>query len=103
MIWCSYVDIIQTVMILNTCKVDCLFRIIVDETLCMMQHVAFHKLKDAGAVASSLAASIYGLDILAEDIQVFILSIYLSISSPCILMLHQLPILCSSIRMTLTM
>lgn len=42
-----------------------------------MQHVAFHKLKDAGAVASSMAASIYGLDVLAEDIQVFILSIYL--------------------------
>lgn len=44
---------------------------IVDETLDIMQHVAYHKLKDAGAVASSVAASIYGLNILAEDIQVF--------------------------------
>lgn len=43
---------------------------IVDETLDILQHVAFHNLKDAGAVASSLAASIYGLNILAEDIQV---------------------------------
>ena len=43
---------------------------IVDETLDIVQHVAFHKLKDAGAVASSVAASIYGLNILAEDIQV---------------------------------
>lgn len=50
---------------------DCWFRMIVDETLDIVQHVAFHKLKDAGAVASSVAASIYGLNILAEDIQVF--------------------------------
>ncbi|KAE8691762.1 Arogenate dehydratase/prephenate dehydratase 2 [Hibiscus syriacus] len=34
-----------------------------------LQHVAFEKLKDTGAVASSKAAKIYGLNILAEDIQ----------------------------------
>lgn len=54
----------------NCHHLDCLFRMIVDETLDIVQHVAFHKLKDAGAVASSVAASIYGLNILAEDIQV---------------------------------
>lgn len=37
-----------------------------------MQYVAFQKLSDTGAVASSLAAKIYGLNILAEDIQVLI-------------------------------
>jgi len=32
--------------------------------------VAFNKLEDAGAVASAAAARIYGLNILARDIQV---------------------------------
>ncbi|KAL5169482.1 Arogenate dehydratase/prephenate dehydratase 2, chloroplastic [Glycine soja] len=32
-------------------------------------HVAYHKLQDAGAVASSAAAKIYGLNILDQDIQ----------------------------------
>ncbi|XP_022944730.1 arogenate dehydratase/prephenate dehydratase 2, chloroplastic-like [Cucurbita moschata] len=46
-----------------------LVREAVDDTAGAAKHVAFHNLKDAGAVASSLAASIYGLNILAEDIQ----------------------------------
>ncbi|XP_011657212.1 arogenate dehydratase/prephenate dehydratase 2, chloroplastic isoform X1 [Cucumis sativus] len=46
-----------------------LVREAVDDTAGAAKHVAFHKLKDAGAVASSVAASIYGLNILAEDIQ----------------------------------
>ncbi|KAG5566800.1 hypothetical protein RHGRI_002368 [Rhododendron griersonianum] len=41
----------------------------VDDTAGAAKFVAFHKLKDAGAVASSDAARIYGLDILAQDIQ----------------------------------
>ncbi|XAR59795.1 Arogenate dehydratase [Bertholletia excelsa] len=41
----------------------------VDDTAGAAKLVAFHKLKDAGAVASSAAARIYGLNILAEDIQ----------------------------------
>jgi len=40
--------------------------------MCSMQFIASNKLQDAGAVASSLAAKIYDLDILARDIQVFI-------------------------------
>ncbi|XP_022875091.1 arogenate dehydratase/prephenate dehydratase 2, chloroplastic-like [Olea europaea var. sylvestris] len=46
-----------------------LVREAVDDTAGAAKHVAFHKLKDAGAVASKIAASIYGLNILAEDIQ----------------------------------
>ncbi|KAE8705762.1 Arogenate dehydratase/prephenate dehydratase 2 [Hibiscus syriacus] len=41
----------------------------VDDTALAAKHVAFEKLKDTGAVASSKAAKIYGLNILAEDIQ----------------------------------
>ncbi|KAK4741838.1 hypothetical protein SAY87_025426 [Trapa incisa] len=41
----------------------------VDDTAGAAQHVAFHKLKDTGAVASTTAAKIYNLNILAEDIQ----------------------------------
>uniref|UniRef100_A0A5B7BKX2 Arogenate dehydratase n=1 Tax=Davidia involucrata TaxID=16924 RepID=A0A5B7BKX2_DAVIN len=41
----------------------------VDDTAGAAKLVAFQKLKDAGAVASSAAARIYGLNILAEDIQ----------------------------------
>ncbi|XP_072997038.1 arogenate dehydratase 2-like isoform X3 [Typha latifolia] len=41
----------------------------VDDTAGAAQFVALHKLQDAGAVASSLASEIYGLDILAHDIQ----------------------------------
>ncbi|CAA3009618.1 arogenate dehydratase/prephenate dehydratase 2, chloroplastic-like isoform X2 [Olea europaea var. sylvestris] len=46
-----------------------LVREAVDDTAGAAKHVAFHKLKDAGAVASKAAARIYGLNILAEDIQ----------------------------------
>lgn len=46
-----------------------LVREAVDDTAGAAKHVAFHKLKDAGAVASKISASIYGLNILAEDIQ----------------------------------
>ncbi|XVF69372.1 hypothetical protein PTKIN_Ptkin11bG0076100 [Pterospermum kingtungense] len=41
----------------------------VDDTALAAKYVAFQKLKDTGAVASSSAAKIYGLNILAEDIQ----------------------------------
>ncbi|XP_010920935.1 arogenate dehydratase/prephenate dehydratase 2, chloroplastic isoform X1 [Elaeis guineensis] len=41
----------------------------VDDTAGAAKFVAVQKLQDAGAVASSLAAEIYGLDILAQDIQ----------------------------------
>ncbi|URE13781.1 Arogenate dehydratase prephenate dehydratase 2 [Musa troglodytarum] len=41
----------------------------VDDTAGAAKFIATHKLQDAGAVASSLAAEIYGLDILALDIQ----------------------------------
>lgn len=41
----------------------------VDDTAGAAKHVALHKLKDTGAVASSVAGKIYGLNILAEDIQ----------------------------------
>ncbi|XP_059660638.1 arogenate dehydratase 2-like isoform X2 [Cornus florida] len=41
----------------------------VDDTAGAAKFVAFHKLKDSGAVASSDAARIYGLNILAQDIQ----------------------------------
>nr|BAH10646.1 Prephenate dehydratase [Hevea brasiliensis] len=46
-----------------------LVREAVDDTAGAAKHVALHKLKDTGAVASSVAAKIYGLNILAEDIQ----------------------------------
>uniref|UniRef100_A0A0C9QND5 Arogenate dehydratase n=1 Tax=Wollemia nobilis TaxID=56998 RepID=A0A0C9QND5_9CONI len=41
----------------------------VDDTAGAAQFVALHKLRDTGAVASARAAEIYGLDILAKDIQ----------------------------------
>lgn len=41
----------------------------VDDTAGAANFIATRKLQDAGAVASSLAAEIYGLDILARDIQ----------------------------------
>nr|KJB35606.1 hypothetical protein B456_006G121300 [Gossypium raimondii]KJB35607.1 hypothetical protein B456_006G121300 [Gossypium raimondii]KJB35609.1 hypothetical protein B456_006G121300 [Gossypium raimondii] len=40
-----------------------------DDTALAAKYVAFNKLKDTGAVASSSAAKIYGLNILAEDVQ----------------------------------
>ncbi|KAI4322219.1 hypothetical protein L6164_021931 [Bauhinia variegata] len=46
-----------------------LVREAVDDTAGAAKHVALHKLEDAGAVASSGAAEIYGLNILAQDIQ----------------------------------
>ncbi|KAJ4834951.1 hypothetical protein Tsubulata_050112 [Turnera subulata] len=46
-----------------------LVREAVDDTAGAAKHVALHKLQDTGAVASSAAAAIYGLNILAEDIQ----------------------------------
>ncbi|KAK9998445.1 hypothetical protein SO802_018048 [Lithocarpus litseifolius] len=46
-----------------------LVREAVDDTAGAAKHVAFHKLNDTGAVASSTAAMIYGLNILAQDIQ----------------------------------
>ncbi|CAL1357715.1 unnamed protein product [Linum trigynum] len=46
-----------------------LVREAVDDTAGAAKHVALEKLEDTGAVASSAAAEIYGLDILAEDIQ----------------------------------
>ncbi|KAM1148966.1 hypothetical protein ACFX14_029497 [Malus domestica] len=46
-----------------------LVREAMDDTAGAAKHVAFHKLKDTGAVASSTAAVIYGLQILAQDIQ----------------------------------
>ncbi|RDY08224.1 Arogenate dehydratase/prephenate dehydratase 2, chloroplastic, partial [Mucuna pruriens] len=46
-----------------------LVREAVDDTAGAAKHVSFYKLQDAGAVASSAAAKIYGLNILAEDIQ----------------------------------
>ncbi|KAL2938222.1 Arogenate dehydratase/prephenate dehydratase 2 chloroplastic [Bienertia sinuspersici] len=41
----------------------------VDDTAGAAKFVAFNNFKEAGAVASAAAARIYGLDILAEDIQ----------------------------------
>ncbi|AES88700.1 putative hydro-lyase [Medicago truncatula] len=46
-----------------------LVREAVDDTAGAAKHVAHKKLQDAGAVASSAAAEIYGLSILAQDIQ----------------------------------
>ncbi|XP_021809170.1 arogenate dehydratase/prephenate dehydratase 2, chloroplastic [Prunus avium] len=46
-----------------------LVREAVDDTAGAAKHVALHKLKDTGAVAGSAAADIYGLTILAQDIQ----------------------------------
>lgn len=46
-----------------------LVREAVDDTAGAAKHVSFEQLKDVGAVASSSAAAIYGLNILAEDIQ----------------------------------
>ncbi|KAI6669346.1 hypothetical protein NL676_004231 [Syzygium grande] len=41
----------------------------VDDTAGAAKHIAFHNVKDAGAVASTTAAKIYDLNILAKDIQ----------------------------------
>ncbi|XP_051213316.2 arogenate dehydratase 2-like isoform X2 [Lolium perenne] len=41
----------------------------VDDTAGAAKYIAEQKLQDTGAVASSLAAQLYGLDILAENIQ----------------------------------
>nr|GMD15979.1 arogenate dehydratase/prephenate dehydratase 2, chloroplastic [Ipomoea batatas] len=46
-----------------------LVREAVDDTAGAAKYVAFHKLKDTGAVASLTAAKIYGLDVLAQNIQ----------------------------------
>ncbi|MED6168634.1 Arogenate dehydratase 2 [Stylosanthes scabra] len=46
-----------------------LVREAVDDTAGAAQYIAMHEVKDAGAVASSAAAEIYGLNILAQDIQ----------------------------------
>ncbi|XP_004505948.1 arogenate dehydratase/prephenate dehydratase 2, chloroplastic-like [Cicer arietinum] len=46
-----------------------LVREAVDDTAGAAKHVALHELQDAGAVASSAAAEIYGLNVLARDIQ----------------------------------
>ncbi|KAL9413045.1 hypothetical protein AB3S75_041671 [Citrus x aurantiifolia] len=46
-----------------------LVREAVDDTAGAAKYVSFEQLKDVGAVASSSAAAIYGLNILAEDIQ----------------------------------
>ncbi|KAL8501557.1 hypothetical protein ACS0TY_020905 [Phlomoides rotata] len=46
-----------------------LVREAVDDTAGAAKHVAFHNLRDAGAVASITAAKIYGLDVLAQNIQ----------------------------------
>ncbi|KAK4483138.1 hypothetical protein RD792_010318 [Penstemon davidsonii] len=46
-----------------------LVREAVDDTAGAAKHVAFHKIMDAGAVASMAAAKIYGLNVLAQDIQ----------------------------------
>ncbi|PPD82837.1 hypothetical protein GOBAR_DD20232 [Gossypium barbadense] len=53
----------------NTLTKIGLSREAVDDTALAAKHVALHKLKDTGAVASSSAAKIYGLNILAQDIQ----------------------------------
>lgn len=44
-------------------------RVAVDDTAGAAKFISLNKLKDAGAVASSTAAEVYGLNILAEDIQ----------------------------------
>lgn len=46
-----------------------LVREAVDDTAGAAKYIAFQKLKDAGAVASLAAARIYGLNVLAQDIQ----------------------------------
>ncbi|XP_044483318.1 arogenate dehydratase/prephenate dehydratase 2, chloroplastic isoform X2 [Mangifera indica] len=46
-----------------------LVREAVDDTAGAAKHVALHKLQDTAAIASSAAGMIYGLNILAEDIQ----------------------------------
>ncbi|EXC33240.1 Arogenate dehydratase/prephenate dehydratase 2 [Morus notabilis] len=46
-----------------------LVREAVDDTAGAAKHVALNELKDTGAVASSVAGKIYGLNILAQDIQ----------------------------------
>ncbi|XVE79093.1 hypothetical protein DITRI_Ditri14bG0029900 [Diplodiscus trichospermus] len=53
----------------NTLTKIGLSREAVDDTALAAKLVAFQKLKDTGAVASSSAAQIYGLNILAQDIQ----------------------------------
>ncbi|XP_055833803.1 arogenate dehydratase 2 isoform X2 [Solanum dulcamara] len=46
-----------------------LVREAVDDTAGAAKYIAFNKLKDAGAVASLAASRIYGLNVLAQDIQ----------------------------------
>ncbi|CAI9105182.1 OLC1v1004046C1 [Oldenlandia corymbosa var. corymbosa] len=46
-----------------------LVREAVDDTAGAAKFIAFHNIKDAGAVASETAGKIYGLDVLARDIQ----------------------------------
>ncbi|XP_022752464.1 arogenate dehydratase/prephenate dehydratase 2, chloroplastic-like isoform X1 [Durio zibethinus] len=53
----------------NTLTKIGLSREAIDDTALAAKYVAFQKLKDTGAVASSSAAEIYGLNILAQDIQ----------------------------------
>ncbi|XVF04985.1 hypothetical protein REPUB_Repub05bG0131000 [Reevesia pubescens] len=53
----------------NTLTKIGLTREAVDDTALAAKYVAFQKLKDTGAVASSMAAKIYGLNILAQDVQ----------------------------------
>lgn len=53
----------------NTLTKIGLSREAVDDTALAAKYVAFQKLKDTAAVASSSAAEIYGLNILAQDIQ----------------------------------
>ncbi|KAM7278597.1 hypothetical protein ACFE04_005731 [Oxalis oulophora] len=53
----------------NTLTKFGLVREAADDTAGAAKQIAFQKLKDTGAVASSAAAAIYGLDILRQDIQ----------------------------------
>ncbi|XP_021746097.1 arogenate dehydratase/prephenate dehydratase 2, chloroplastic-like [Chenopodium quinoa] len=53
----------------NTLTKFGLIREVADDTAGSAQYIANHQLKDAGAVASATAAKIYGLNVLAENIQ----------------------------------